>query len=75
MSDPVPDPWRAFILATAALHPGIGPLQESLKWREPGFTKLVRKVGSPVRPGQRKSGSVALLFIRLTGLVDRFRAI
>ena len=67
--------WRAFILDTAALHPGIGPLAESLKWGEPSFTPLARNVGSSVRLAGRGPGRVALLFICHTGLIGQFREI
>ena len=67
--------WRDFIIGTAALHPDIGPLVESLKWGEASFTPVKRGVGSSVRLALRAGDRVALLFICHTGLVDRFREI
>ena len=64
---------RALILATARDTPGVGELAESLKWGEPSFTPAGPRIGSSVRLALRDDGTVAMLFICHTHLVDRFR--
>ena len=66
---------RDFTVGTAALHPVIRTLRESLKWGEAGCTPLKRGMGSSVRLGSRAGDGLALRFICHTGLVDRFREI
>lgn len=70
-----PDELKALIHQVAARTPGIGPLQESLKWGEPSFTPAKRNVGSSVRIAPRQNGDTALMFICHTDLVEEFRAL
>lgn len=66
-------PLRDLILATARELPGVGTIDESLKWGEPSYTPLKKGIGSSVRLAVRKDGKVLVNFICHTGLVDRFR--
>lgn len=66
-------PLRDLILATAQELPGVGAVDESLKWGEPSYTPLKKGIGSSVRLAVRKDGKVAVNFICHTGLVDQFR--
>ncbi|KJS15572.1 MAG: hypothetical protein VR78_08735 [Hoeflea sp. BRH_c9] len=70
-----PDDLKALIHDVAARTPGIGPLQESLKWGEPSFAPVKRNVGSSIRIGHGKDGDLALMFICHTNLVEEFRAL
>lgn len=70
-----PDDLKALIHEVAAQTPGVGPLQESLKWGEPSFTPAKGNIGSSVRIGQLKDGDLALMFICHTNLVEEFRAL
>jgi hypothetical protein len=65
---------RALIFDVAAATPGVGELEETLRWGEPAYlTKS--KSGSTVRLGWKASApdEIAMYFICTTGLVDRFR--
>jgi hypothetical protein len=68
------DELKAAIYQTAEETPAIGDLEESMKWGEPSFTPKKKNVGSSVRLA-RRDGSVAMMFICTTKLVDRFRKI
>ena len=63
---------RALILDTAAMTPGVGTLEESLKWGQPSY---LSRIGSPIRLDGDKSapGRCALYFICTTSLVATFR--
>src|SRR5882724_8436884 len=66
---------RRLIFATAAETPGVGPLEETLKWNEPAYLTGASKSGSTIRIN-RKPGSdtkYALYFNCNTSLVDTFR--
>lgn len=67
------DKLRALILETARETEGVGDLAESLKWGEPSFTPARPRIGSSVRLAIHDDGTVAMLFICHTNLVDRFR--
>ncbi|WP_422372831.1 DUF1801 domain-containing protein [Hoeflea sp.] len=66
---------KELIHEVAARTPGVGPLEESLKWGEPSFTPAKRNVGSSVRIAPRANGDLALMFICHTNLVEEFRAL
>ena len=72
---PLMNRLRHLIFETAAQTPGVGALTETLKWGEPSYTPKKPRVGSSVRLGARKDGTVAAYFICHTHLVDRFREI
>ncbi len=65
---------RSEILASAARHPEIGPLEETLKWGEPSYLPSQSNIGSTIRISPRKNtGEIALFFICTSGLMDEFR--
>jgi hypothetical protein len=65
---------RALILETAAATPGVGPVEETLKWGEPAYLTPATKAGSTIRLGHR-GGWCAVYFICTTNLLDRFRSL
>lgn len=66
---------RALIFKTAAKTPGVGPLQETLKWGEPAYLTPQTKSGSTVRIAWKRSRpkQYGMYFICTTNLVDSFR--
>lgn len=68
---------RELILDVAAKTPGVGPLEESLKWGEPAFVTAQSKSGSTVRIAWKKSQPTqyAMYFNCQTTLVDSFKTI
>lgn len=66
---------RDLVLDVAAKTPGVGPLEESLKWGEPAFVTAQSKSGSTVRIAWKKSqpGQYAMYFNCQTTLVDSFK--
>ena len=66
---------RKLILETAAATPGVGPIEETLKWGEPAFVTSTCKSGSTVRIGWKAAtpGQYFMYFICTTTLVDNFR--
>lgn len=65
---------RELILALATASPGIGPIEETLKWGEPSYRAAG---GSTIRLGWKASRPehYSLLFNCNTKLVDTFREI
>jgi hypothetical protein len=65
---------RGIIQDVAAATPGVGALEETLKWGEPAYL-TPSGVGSTVRLGWKAKtpDEVAMYFICTTGLIDRFR--
>ncbi|MEO7888323.1 MAG: DUF1801 domain-containing protein [Polaromonas sp.] len=68
---------RQLILETAADTPGVGPIEETLKWGEPAYLTPHSKSGSTLRLGPVKSSPsrYALYFNCNTTLVDTFRTV
>lgn len=68
---------RELIFSTAAATPGVGPLEETLKWGEPAYLTSQSRSGSTVRLGWKKArpAQVALYFNCQTTLVDSFRTL
>ncbi len=65
---------RHLIHQTAKSTPGVGKIEESLKWGQPSFATVRPKSGSPVRIDATKNeGEYALYFVCHTHLVDHFR--
>lgn len=64
---------RDLIFKAAAEHEQIGTLDETLKWGQPSFTPKKKRIGSSVRLQTNKDGTMSLMFICHTGLVNRFR--
>jgi len=68
---------RGLILGCAAATPGVGRLEETLKWNEPAYLTTESKSGSTIRIN-RKPGSdthYAMYFNCNTKLVDSFRGL
>jgi hypothetical protein len=67
---------RALILEVAALTPGVGPLEETLRWRELAFVARQSKSESLIRIDWKPHmpDVCSLYFICHTHLVDRFRS-
>ncbi|SFU73996.1 protein of unknown function (DU1801) [Polaromonas sp. YR568] len=68
---------RRLVLDTAAATPGVGEIEETLKWGEPAYLTSVSKSGSTIRLGPVKSSpsQYALYFNCKTTLVDTFRTL
>ena len=68
---------RAIIFDTAARTPGVGVLDETLKWGEPAYVTTQSGSGSTVRLGWKKAdpGSCAMYFNCRTTLVETFRSL
>jgi hypothetical protein len=68
---------RRLILDTAAATPGVGEIEEMLKWGEPAYLTSASKSGSTIRLGPVKSSpsQYALYFNCKTTLVDTFRTL
>jgi Domain of unknown function (DU1801) len=68
---------RGLILKTANESPGVGKLEETLKWNEPAYLTTESKSGSTIRI-HRKPGSdskYAMYFNCKTNLIDSFRTL
>jgi Domain of unknown function (DU1801) len=68
---------RDLVLDVAATTPGVGPIEESLKWGEPAFVTAQSKSGSTIRIAWKKSQPTQymMLFNCQTTLVDSFRTV
>jgi hypothetical protein len=66
---------RQLIFATAAQTPGVGQLDETLKWGEPSYITTQSKSASTVRIAWKKSDphSYAIYFNCKTRLVETFK--
>lgn len=68
---------RAIIFDTAARTPGVGVLDETLKWGEPAYVTAQTGSGSTVRLGWKKAdaASCAIYFNCRTTLVETFKGL
>jgi len=68
---------RQLIFDTAASTPGVGELEETLKWGEPAYLTSQSKSGSTVRINWKKSrpSQYAILFNCHTNLIETFRTL
>ena len=66
---------RKLIFDTADHTPGVGPLQEALKWGQPAYLTPQTKSGSTIRLGCPQSGGVALYTHCRTSLISDFHAL
>jgi Domain of unknown function (DU1801) len=66
---------RELIFSTAKRTPGVGVLEESLKWGQPSYLTAETKSGSTIRLDALRSnaGGFALYFHCQTDLVENFR--
>jgi len=65
---------RKIIFNVAAKTDGVGPLEETLKWREPSYLTSQTGAGSTIRiaPVRKSSGKFAIYFNCKTTLLDTF---
>jgi len=66
---------RAQIFAVAADIPGMGPVQETLKWGQPAYLTPTTRAGSTLRLGVPKSGGYAIFAHCQTTIIADFRAL
>jgi Domain of unknown function (DU1801) len=68
---------RKIIFEVANNTPGVGELEETLKWGEPAYMTAKSKSGSTIRLGWKKSdpAQYAIYFNCQTNLVESFRAL
>ena len=68
---------RRLIFETAASTPGVGVLEEALKWGEPAYLTTASGSGSTIRIAWKKSAPehCAIYFNCQTDLVDTFRTL
>lgn len=68
---------RKMIFDVATQTPGVGPLQETLKWGEPAYVTAATGAGSTVRMDWKPKhpGQYALYFHCQTDLVPTFRTL
>jgi hypothetical protein len=68
---------RALIFQVAASTPGVGALEETLKWGEPAYLTSETRSGSTVRIAWKKAKPTqyAIYFNCQTTLVDTFRTL
>ena len=68
---------RELIFRTAAQTPGVGALNETLKWGEPAYLTSASKSGSTIRIGWKKQHATqyAIYFNCQTTLVETFRTL
>ncbi len=67
---------RAMIFATAATTPGVGQIEETLKWGQPSYLTPSTRSGSTIRIDQIKDtpGTFGIYFHCQTSLVETFRS-
>ncbi|PSL17516.1 DUF1801 domain-containing protein [Shimia abyssi] len=63
---------RKLIFETAAETPGVGHLEETLKWGQPAYLTPKTKSGSTIRLGLPKSGGYALYAHCQTTIISDF---
>lgn len=64
---------RALVHDTARETPGVGKLEEALKWGQPSFLTPETKSGSTIRIGATRDARAAMYFHCQTNLVETFR--
>jgi len=67
---------RELIFRTATSTPGVGALEETLKWGEPAYLTSESRTGSTIRIDWKKSRprEYAMYFNCNTNLVEKFRS-
>jgi Domain of unknown function (DU1801) len=68
---------RALIFEVAAETPGVGAIEETLKWGEPAYLTPETKSGSTIRIAWKRSNpnQYSMYFICTTNLVETFRSL
>ena len=64
---------RQLIFEMAAELPGVGPLEEALRWGQPAYLTSKTKSGSTLRLGCPKTGGFALYAHCRTSIISSFR--
>jgi hypothetical protein len=67
------DAVRALVFEVAASTPGIGRIEENLKWGQPSYHTPETKAGTPLRIDAHPAGGAALYVNCQTDLIDQFR--
>lgn len=77
-----PEPRRSGLLAlrqlifeTAETTPGIGELEETLKWGQPAYLTPETRAGSTIRLGLPKAGGYAIYAHCQTTIISDFRSL
>lgn len=65
---------RRMVIECAAATPGVGRIEESLKWGQPSFLTTESGSGTTVRIDADREGGVAIFVNCRTDLVETFRA-
>lgn len=66
---------RRLIFETAETTPGVGALEETLKWGQPAYLTRETKSGSTIRLGLPKQGGFALYTHCQTTILSDFRSL
>jgi hypothetical protein len=66
---------RALIFEVGEKTPGVGEIEESLKWHQPTYTTSQTKSGTPIRMDRFGEGKIAIFFHCQTTLIEEFRAL
>ncbi|WP_299616744.1 DUF1801 domain-containing protein [Pelagibius sp.] len=66
---------RGLIFETAAATPGVGAVEETLKWGQPAYLTPETKSGSTIRLGIPKQGGFALYAHCQTTIIADFRSL
>ncbi|NIA70058.1 DUF1801 domain-containing protein [Pelagibius litoralis] len=66
---------RGLIFETAGATPGVGALQETLKWGQPAYLTPETKSGSTIRLGVPRQGGFALYTHCQTTILSDFRSL
>lgn len=66
---------RRLIFETAAATPGVGAVQETLKWGQPAYLTPETKSGSTIRLGRPKQGGFALYVHCRTSIISDFQSL
>lgn len=66
---------RRLIFETAAETPGVGRIEETLKWGQPAYLTPETKSGSSLRLGIPKSGGFAIYVHCQTSIISEFRGL
>lgn len=66
---------RSMIYEVAAVTPGVGKLEETLKWGQPSFLTTETKSGTTIRIDAHRGGGAAIYVNCQTSLVDTFGAL
>lgn len=66
---------RQLVYEVAEATPGVGALEECLKWGQPTFVTSETKAGSPLRLASSKDGGLGVFVHCATRIIPDFRAL